>query len=123
MTDVDVAVVGGGIAGVSAAYELSKTHRVVLAESEAQLAHHSTGRSAAMFIPNYGYGAARPLTVASYRFFSEPPEGLAGAPLLSPRGLLWVARPDEATLLPEIARAGEVSGFRLLEPTPEAAPE
>lgn len=123
MTDFDIAVVGGGIAGVSAAYELSKTHRVVLAESEAQLAHHSTGRSAAMFIPNYGYGAARPLTVASYRFFSEPPEGLADAPLLSPRGVLWVARPDETSLLPEIARAGEASGSRVIELTPEEARE
>ena len=41
-------VIGGGIAGVSVAYELSGTHRVAVVEAEAHLAFHSTGRSAAM---------------------------------------------------------------------------
>ena len=45
MSDFDVVVIGGGIAGVSVAYELSGTHRVAVVEAEAHLAFHSTGRS------------------------------------------------------------------------------
>lgn len=123
MSDFDVVVIGGGIAGVSVAYELSGTHRVAVVEAEAHLAFHSTGRSAAMFIPNYGYGPARPLTVASYRFFADPPEGLADGPLLSPRGVLWVARPDQVSSLGEIARAGEATGSRVFELSAEEARE
>lgn len=123
MTDFDVAVVGGGMAGVSAAYELAKTHRVAVLEAEGQLAFHSTGRSAAMFFQNYGAGPIRPLTVASYPFLSCPPDGLADAPLLSPRGALWVARPDQMDLLPEVAEAGVATGARVFELSPEEASE
>jgi D-arginine dehydrogenase len=123
VTDFDVVVIGGGIAGVSVAYELSKTHRVAVIEAEAQLAFHSTGRSAAMYFQNYGAGPIRPLTVASYPFLSQPPEGLADGPLLSPRGALWVARPDQMELLPGIARAGEATGSRVHELSPEEARE
>jgi D-arginine dehydrogenase len=44
-------VIGGGIAGVSIAYELAAYHRVTLLETETSWATHSTGRSAAMCVP------------------------------------------------------------------------
>jgi D-arginine dehydrogenase len=44
-------VIGGGIAGVSVAYELAAYRRVILLETEASLATHSTGRSAVMYVP------------------------------------------------------------------------
>ena len=51
----DIAVIGGGIAGVSAACELAAAGLVVmLLEQEEQLAHHTTGRSAAVFLESYG---------------------------------------------------------------------
>lgn len=50
----DVAVVGGGIAGASAAYELSRAARVLLLDMEGTLGHHATGRSAAMLLETYG---------------------------------------------------------------------
>ncbi|MCA1835908.1 MAG: FAD-binding oxidoreductase, partial [Actinobacteria bacterium] len=50
----DVVVIGGGIAGVSIAYELAAHRRVTLLESESSLATHSTGRSAAMYVPGHG---------------------------------------------------------------------
>ena len=81
-----VVVIGGGIAGVSAAYALanhSNNPDVVLVEAESQMAQHSTGRSAAQYIENYGAMPVRSLTKASHRFLNDPPDGLADTPLLS----------------------------------------
>ena len=69
----DIIAIGGGIAGVSAAYELAaERSSVLLLEAEDQLAYHSTGRSAAMFILNYGPPSVRALTAASRAFFETP---------------------------------------------------
>ena len=48
----DVIVIGGGIAGVSIGFELSKSHSVCLLEMESTLAFHTTGRSAATTLRN-----------------------------------------------------------------------
>ena len=81
-------MVGGGIAGVSAAYQLSTTHRVVVLERESQLAHHTTGRSAAVYIVNYGGPIAMRLTKASRGFLDHTP--YADHPVLEDRGVLMV---------------------------------
>jgi len=89
-----VVVVGGGIAGASAAYHLAQSgrcDRVSLLEAEAQLAHHTTGRSAALLIENYGAGPVRPLTTASLDFFHDPPGDLVDHHVIEPRGILTVA--------------------------------
>ena len=44
----DIVVIGGGIAGISAAAHLSEHADVVLVEQEPVLAYHTTGRSASM---------------------------------------------------------------------------
>lgn len=100
MADLTVTVIGGGIAGVAAAYSLvtSETRMSVdvrLLESEPTLAFHTTGRSAAQLIRNYGSGPVRPLTTASLDFLRSPPEDLVDGPLLRPRPLLTVARRDQ----------------------------
>jgi D-arginine dehydrogenase len=88
----EIIVIGGGIAGVSAAYELAaERSSVLLLEAEDQLAYHSTGRSAALFISNYGPPSVRALSVASRAFFETPPAGFAEHALLAPRGILSVA--------------------------------
>ncbi|WP_028634356.1 NAD(P)/FAD-dependent oxidoreductase [Pseudomonas parafulva] len=88
----DFIVVGGGIAGVSVAYELAAHGSVCLLEQEQQLAYHTTGRSAAISMESYGNQQIRSLTCASRAFFENPPEGLAEHPLWAPRGALIVAQ-------------------------------
>jgi D-arginine dehydrogenase len=98
-TDTEVLIVGAGIAGASLASFLAPTHRIVMLEAEAQPGHHSTGRSAAMFMESYGTPNIRALTRASRAFYTTPPPGCAATPLLAPRGALYVARPDQRDLL------------------------
>ncbi len=102
----DVIIIGSGIAGAGAAYELSKTLRVILLEKESQCGYHATGRSAASFTENYGTGVIRRLVLASRRFLTAPPEGFSPYPILSPRGMITIAREDQAgQLREELARA------------------
>ena len=70
---VDVIVIGGGIAGVSVAAELSESMSVVLLESEPSLAYHTTGRSAALYFGSYGHPDVVQLTRDSRAWFENPP--------------------------------------------------
>lgn len=95
----DFLVIGGGIAGASAGYELAKHGRVILAEKESQPGYHTTGRSAALFAEGYGNAPIRALTRASRAFFEAPPEGFTEAPLLTPRGAMIVATAEQMPIL------------------------
>jgi D-arginine dehydrogenase len=97
---VDVAIIGGGIAGVSAACELAGAGcSVVLLEQEDQLAHHTTGRSAAVFLESYGPPTVRALTAASRADYDAAPDRFGTLPLLEPRSALWVAPERQVGLL------------------------
>ena len=74
MERFDAIVIGGGIAGVSLAYELQADRRVGLLEMETHLAFHTTGRSAATFLETYGGAQIRALTTGSREFFENPPD-------------------------------------------------
>jgi len=88
----DVAIVGGGIAGVSSGAHLAEAGlSVVLLEAEATLAHHTTGRSAAQYLENYGNDTVRRLTLAS-RSYMEHPGEFADDSFLGSRPLLKVGR-------------------------------
>ena len=82
----DVAIVGAGIAGAGLAADLAGEFDVVLIEQESRPGYHSTGRSAAIFIQNYGNPAIRALSRASLPMFSQPDATLFPQPLLSQRG-------------------------------------
>lgn len=89
----DFLIIGGGIAGISAAARLSHLGRVLLLEAEDHLAHHASGRSAALFEPRYGLA---PVVALSYA--SEDHLVSANGGVLSPRGMMMVAGPDERDL-------------------------
>jgi D-arginine dehydrogenase len=74
---------------------------VTLLERESQPGYHSTGRSAALFLASYGTPQVRALTLAGRAFFDAPPPGFADVPILSPRGALFVATPEQADRLDE----------------------
>ena len=86
MQSADFLIVGGGIAGASAGYELARAGRVVLLERESQPGYHSTGRSAAHLTEAYGNDVIRRLVKVSRGFLEVPPEGFADHPLVMPRG-------------------------------------
>ncbi|MES2143599.1 MAG: FAD-dependent oxidoreductase, partial [Pseudomonadota bacterium] len=96
--DTDFLIIGGGIAGVSAAASLSELGRVLLLETEAQLAHHASGRSAALYEPHYGAAPVVGLSLASGDYF----HGAAG--VLSRRGLMVVGgKADRAAFEEDVA--------------------
>jgi D-arginine dehydrogenase len=99
MQTCDVLIVGAGIAGASAAYEIAPFAKVILLERESQPGYHTTGRSAALFAPAYGNRVIRALTAASQPFYLERAGGLADHPVLTPRGALFVARADQRATL------------------------
>jgi D-arginine dehydrogenase len=101
MQTSDFLIIGAGIAGASVAHFLAPHGRVALLEREGQPGYHSTGRSAAMYIASYGTPQVRALTLASRAFFDAPPAGFADPPILTPRGSLLVAAPEQAAALDE----------------------
>ena len=95
----DIVVIGGGIAGAGAAFELAARARVVLLEREARCGLHATGRSAASFSENYGPPIIRRLAIASRPFLEAPPPGFAANPLMRERGMITIARVDQLDAL------------------------
>jgi D-arginine dehydrogenase len=121
MREFDIAIIGAGIAGASLAYRLASERSVLLLERESQPGYHTTGRSAAMFMESYGPPAIRALTRASRAFYEQPPSGFGDQPLLSPRGVLYLATHGQEALLQETQRTLAASGCELEEVDADAA--
>ncbi|MEX0957518.1 MAG: FAD-binding oxidoreductase [Rhizobiaceae bacterium] len=96
MISTDILIIGGGIAGAGIAAALVGRKDVVILEQEERPGLHSTGRSAAIFIQNYGNAVIRSLSAASRPLFDAPEPEFFPGPLLSPRGIMFVA--DEQDL-------------------------
>ena len=86
-------IIGGGIAGLTAAAHLSPHMEVCLLEGESQFGYHASGRSAAMFLENYGNDVVRALNSASRA-------GLEAAGVLTARAFLLLADAQNAEALP-----------------------
>jgi D-arginine dehydrogenase len=95
----DVAVIGAGIAGISAAAHIGQSRSVILLERESQPGYHTSGRSAAMFSETYGNATVRALSIASRSFLENPPAGFAANPILTPRGAMHIGPQADGDLL------------------------
>jgi D-arginine dehydrogenase len=95
MTTADIIVIGGGIAGISAGARCAEGGaKTIVLEREAHIGTHSTARSAAVYIANYGNKTLRAINAVSGPILADP-EGIAEISLLSPRGVLTIADADE----------------------------
>jgi D-arginine dehydrogenase len=109
----DFVVIGAGIAGASAAYELQGHGSCALLEREPLPGHHTTGRSAAFLVESYGSAVVGRLTRAGRRFLERPPRGFAAYPLVHPRPVLWIAREDQLQRLRAALPEGRARGADL----------
>jgi D-arginine dehydrogenase len=103
LMNFDIAVIGAGMAGATAAAFLSAGRRVALIEAEEVAGYHTTGRSAAIWIQNYGPPDVRTLTRLSRSFYEAPPAGFSDVALIRRRPVLTLASeaqlPDLETAL------------------------
>jgi D-arginine dehydrogenase len=98
----DYLVVGAGISGAAAAYELAGHGSVLLVEAETTPGHHATGRSAALFTPHQGTPLVQAINRASAGFYANPPANFTEHPLLGPRGGLTIAESGQEHLLDDL---------------------
>ncbi|HEX5258071.1 MAG TPA: FAD-dependent oxidoreductase [Sphingomicrobium sp.] len=101
MSEFDVIIVGGGIAGASLGAEIASERRTLIIEAEDQCGYHSTGRSAAFYLESYGGPEVAKLTLASRDFLDSPPGDFCDHGFLHVRGDLHITRDQ----LPEVPAA------------------
>ncbi len=110
-TDADFLVVGGGVAGLSAAWALSRHGRVEVLEAEAATAYHASGRSATYYHFGIGNRPVRLLTRASGEFFRRTPEGFSEVALAHQAPAMMVVREGQEALFERnLAEMASITG-------------
>lgn len=117
----DVLVIGGGIAGASAAARLASHQSVAVLEREHLAGYHTTGRSAAFFTENYGNAVIRALTRASRAFFEDPVEPFEAPLLAGNGGALFIARADQEEVFRREFEVAAAANPAVVELTPQQA--
>ena len=102
MSDFDIVIVGGGIAGASLGAEVAGKRHTLILEGEDQCGYHSTGRSAAFYLESYGGPKVAKLTTASRPFLLNPPRDFSEHGFLHVRGDLHLARGELPVLPPGV---------------------
>ncbi|HEX4736340.1 MAG TPA: FAD-binding oxidoreductase [Allosphingosinicella sp.] len=109
MTHADFLVVGGGIAGLSAAARFVRHGRVVVLEAEEALGYHSSGRSVSFSHYGIGNAVVRGLTARSRDFYERQPNGFCDTPIARVMPTLYFA--TEASLNALVALRTEMAQF------------
>lgn len=109
MKTADFVIIGGGVAGLSAAARLARHGKVIVLEAEDALGYHSSGRSVSF--SHYGIGdeTVRALTSHSRAFFERQPDDTFPTPLARIAPSLYVA--TEAMLPALEALHGRMAPF------------
>jgi D-arginine dehydrogenase len=121
LNDVDIVIVGGGIAGASLGAELAQGASVLILEQEAQPGYHATGRSVAFWEESYGGPGIQPLTTASGPLLAQPDPDFHDRSFLSPRRTLHVGRAGDEPLRDALRRDFPGVLFETVDPR-ELAP-
>ncbi len=90
-TSADIIVIGGGIAGMSAAARIARHADTIILERESALGYHASGRSATFYHFGIGNDAVRGMTAASSDFFSAPPVEFGDVTLWTDKPALFIA--------------------------------
>jgi D-arginine dehydrogenase len=122
VSDIEILIVGGGIAGASLGAEVAGHRRTLIVEAESQCGFHSTGRSAAFWLESYGGPIVAQLSTASRPFLDAPPAGFSDHGFLRTRGDLHITR-DELPELPETVETRIVERAELERMVPGIRPE
>jgi D-arginine dehydrogenase len=96
----DFLIIGGGVAGLSAAARLVSHGRVIVIEAEEAIGYHSSGRSVSFSHYGIGNAAVRAMTAHSRAFFEQPPAGFSPVPIARTFASLYFA---EEGALPALA--------------------
>jgi D-arginine dehydrogenase len=115
----DFLIIGGGIAGLSAAARLARHGKAVVLEGEDALGYHSSGRSVSFSHYGIGNAAVRGMTAWSRPFFEDPPSGFADAPIARRMPTLYFA--GEAQLPALLALKAEMDAYTDAIETVDAA--
>lgn len=110
MQHFEVAIVGGGIAGLSLAHFLATARSVVVLEREGAHGYHSTGRSAAEFTLRDNAPEVNALARVSHAFMAGPPQDFVSVPLLTARGSLWIGTAGKEETVERARRKAEADG-------------
>lgn len=102
MSEFDVIIVGGGIAGASLGAEIAAGRRTMIVEAEDHCGYHATGRSAAFYLESYGGPEVAKLSLASHDFLAAPPEDFSEAGFLHRRGDVHLTLDELPELPPAI---------------------
>ncbi len=123
----DTLVIGAGIAGATCAAHLAADQKVALIEAEEAAGYHATGRSAAIWIQNYGPPDVQTLTGLSRAFFEAPPEGFTDSPIMAQRAVCFLAPEEQVAHLDRLLNDGiglkEISIPALRELVPALRPD
>ena len=113
----DIAIIGGGIAGLSLAYFLGDRRSTLVLERENAIGYHATGRSAAEFVLRHGSAEVSKLAAISRQFFDASPDGFSDISLLKRRGGIMIANAEKAERLrARFAEEAVHAPLRMLSP-------